>query len=107
MIAALFAVQSALAQSWPDKPIRLVVPFSAGGNTDIVARLFAQELTKSLEQPVIVDNKPGASGNIGADAVAKSPADGHTFRRRESVIVSAARAPGFDYEKLARDPRRR
>ncbi len=79
VMAALIATQSVLAQTWPTKPIRLVVPFSAGGNTDIVARLFAQELSKALGQPVIVDNKPGAAGNIGADAVAKSPPDGYTF----------------------------
>jgi tripartite-type tricarboxylate transporter receptor subunit TctC len=79
LIAPVFTVQIAQAQSWPNKPIRLVVPFSAGGNTDIVARLFAQELSKTLGQSVIVDNKPGASGNIGADAVAKSPPDGYTL----------------------------
>jgi tripartite-type tricarboxylate transporter receptor subunit TctC len=78
-LAAVFTVQIAQAQSWPNKPIRLVVPFSAGGNTDIVARLFAQELSKTLGQPVVVENKPGASGNIGADAVAKSPPDGYTL----------------------------
>jgi tripartite-type tricarboxylate transporter receptor subunit TctC len=78
-LAAVFTVQIAQAQSWPNKPIRLVVPFSAGGNTDIVARLFAQELSKTLGQPVVVENKPGASGNIGADAVAKSAPDGYTL----------------------------
>jgi tripartite-type tricarboxylate transporter receptor subunit TctC len=79
LFAAVFTVQIAQAQSWPNKPIRLVVPFSAGGNTDIVARLFAQELSKTLGQSVIVENKPGASGNIGADAVAKSAPDGYTL----------------------------
>jgi tripartite-type tricarboxylate transporter receptor subunit TctC len=78
-LATVFTVQIAQAQSWPNKPIRLVVPFSAGGNTDIVARLFAQELSKTLGQPVVVENKPGASGNIGADAVAKSAPDGYTL----------------------------
>ncbi|RZL93523.1 MAG: tripartite tricarboxylate transporter substrate binding protein [Variovorax sp.] len=70
----------ALAQgSWPDKPIRLVLPFSAGGPGDITARLIAQGLGKQLNQSVIVDNKPGAGGIIGADFVAKSAPDGYTI----------------------------
>ncbi|WP_059411618.1 Bug family tripartite tricarboxylate transporter substrate binding protein [Cupriavidus basilensis] len=69
----------ARAETWPAKPIRLIVPFTAGGNTDIVARLVARELQKSLGQAVVVDNRPGASGNIGADTVAKSAPDGYTL----------------------------
>jgi tripartite-type tricarboxylate transporter receptor subunit TctC len=69
-----------LAQSpYPSKPIRFVVPYPAGGPLDTVARLLAQKVSQSVKQPVIVDNKPGAGGNIGADIVAKSPADGYTI----------------------------
>ncbi|MBT2322243.1 tripartite tricarboxylate transporter substrate binding protein [Variovorax paradoxus] len=65
--------------TWPDKPIRLVLPFSAGGPGDITARLIAQGLGKQLNQSVIVDNKPGAGGLIGSDFVAKSAPDGYTI----------------------------
>jgi tripartite-type tricarboxylate transporter receptor subunit TctC len=75
----LFAVGVANAQSYPSKPIRFVVPYPAGGPLDTVARLLGQKVSESVKQPVIVDNKPGAGGNIGADTVAKSPADGYTI----------------------------
>ena len=79
VVAGLLADPSAQAQNWPSKPIRLVVPFPPGGTTNVVARLLGQELSKSLDQPVVIDNRPGAAGNIGADSVAKSPPDGHTL----------------------------
>ena len=67
----------ASAQVFPAHPIKIIVPYPPGGTNDIVARLLAQKLTEQLGSPVIVDNKPGASGNLGADAVAKGPADGY------------------------------
>ena len=70
---------SALAQSFPSKPIRMIVPFPAGGTTDIVARILAQRMSETMGQPVVVENKAGAGGAIGADLVAKAPADGHTL----------------------------
>ena len=84
MLAAVFTMMMmspgiASAQAWPAKPLRIVVPFAAGGTTDILARAMAPVLQKSFAQPVVVDNKPGAGGNLGAADVAKSPADGYTF----------------------------
>jgi tripartite-type tricarboxylate transporter receptor subunit TctC len=67
------------ADAWPSKVVRLVVPFPAGGSTDVVARLIAQRLSEKLGQQFVVDNKPGAAGNLGTDNVAKSPADGYTL----------------------------
>ena len=67
------------AQSWPTKPVKVVVPFAPGGTTDLLGRLAAQHLTSALGQPFLVENKPGAGTNIGADLVAKSPSDGTTL----------------------------
>ncbi|GGH51593.1 MFS transporter [Comamonas phosphati] len=69
----------AAAQNYPAKPVTIIVPFSAGGTTDILARIMSQGLTSELGQPVVVDNKPGAGGNIGAALAARSPADGYTL----------------------------
>ncbi|WP_439683139.1 Extra-cytoplasmic solute receptor [Cupriavidus oxalaticus] len=74
-----FAAAPAFADAYPNKPIRLVVPFPPGGPTDTAARIIGQKMSESLKQPVVVDNRPGASGTIGAENVAKSPADGYTL----------------------------
>jgi len=75
---ALFA-GAAFAQGWPAKPVRIIVPFPPGGGTDVIARVTAQHLSQSWHQQVVVENKPGASGIIGSDIVAKSVADGYTL----------------------------
>ena len=67
------------AQTWPNRPIKLVVPFPAGGGADMAARTYGEKLSTLLGQPVLIDNKPGASGNIGAELVARAPADGYTL----------------------------
>jgi len=81
MIAMLLAgaALGAQAENYPSKPIKMIVPFSVGGTTDILARIIGQELTKAWGQQVIIDNRPGAGGNIGADLVAKSAPDGYTL----------------------------
>ena len=77
----------ALAQGFPNKPVHVIVPFTAGSATDILARTIGQKLAESWGQPVVVDNRPGAGGTIGAGVVAKSPADGYTL-----LVHSAAHA---------------
>jgi tripartite-type tricarboxylate transporter receptor subunit TctC len=75
----LFVAGAAAAQPWPSKPVRIIVPYPPGGTSDILARALAPGLQGALGQPVVVENKPGATGNLGADYVAKSPADGYTL----------------------------
>jgi tripartite-type tricarboxylate transporter receptor subunit TctC len=78
-LAGLTLTGTAWGQTWPNKPIKIVVPFPAGGTSDVLARLIGQKLSDALGQPVLVENKPGSNGNLGADAVAKSSPDGHTL----------------------------
>jgi tripartite-type tricarboxylate transporter receptor subunit TctC len=75
----LAASVTAIAQSYPARPIRIILPFTAGGGTDLLARLLAQRFTESLGQPAVVDNRPGAGGNLGADFVVKALPDGYTL----------------------------
>ena len=98
------AVSSGLARAqaaWPTKPLRLVVPFPPGGIADIAARSIGAEMAKDLGQPVVVENRPGAGGNIGAEAVAKSPPDGHTILY---AVASTFTANPHLYGKMPFDP---
>ena len=78
-LLALAAPAHAQTQTFPTKPVRFVVPFAAGSATDTMGRSYGQKMTEFLGQPVVIDNKPGANGMIGADSVAKAPADGYTL----------------------------
>lgn len=102
--AALATAPWAQAQAaWPDKPVRIVVPFAPGGTTDILARVIAPELSKAFGQSFVVDNKGGAGGNIGAEIVAKSPGDGYT------LLMGTVGTHGINkslYGKLPYDPQK-
>ena len=100
--AAVLAVPGVQAQAWPAKPIRVIVPYPPGGFTDVTARLVTQKLQERLGQTIVVDNKPGANGIIGVDAVAKSPPDGYTL----AVVIAAYAANTTLYPKLPYDPRK-
>lgn len=103
LILAAFA-GLACAQSFPAKPIRIIDGFPAGGGTDVLARIVAPKLMASLGQPVVVENRPGAGSNVGAEIVAKSPPDGHTLfvASSTSITVSATLYPKLPYS-LAKD----
>ncbi|WP_244788171.1 tripartite tricarboxylate transporter substrate binding protein [Cupriavidus pauculus] len=97
---SLLAVAPAAgAQDWPTRPIRMVVPYPPGGPTDIVARVVGQKLSERLGQTVVVDNRPGAGGNIGADAVAKSAPDGYTMlvaTTAHAINMTLFSKPGYN-----------
>src|SRR6266513_4365243 len=105
IIATLLGIAlgtSAYGETYPHRPVRLIVPFAAGGLNDVVARLIAPYLERSLGQPFIVDNRPAASGIVGTDATAKAPPDGYTLLMVASsfTVVPATNA------KLPYDPER-
>src|SRR5262245_51639231 len=100
ILAAAFA-SAAGAQTWPTKPIRMIAPFPAGGLVDVLARAVGEELARTLGQPVIVENRPGAGGNIGADVVAKAEPDGHTLLMTSPGIQSINQ---FLYKSMPFDP---
>ncbi|MDI1283007.1 MAG: tripartite tricarboxylate transporter substrate binding protein [Reyranella sp.] len=96
---AALAATAAQAQTFPDKPIHIIVPFTAGSATDVVARSLAQAMSKNLGQPVIVDNKTGAGGTIGASQVAKSAPDGYTLLANSSAhTVNPSIYPNLNYD---------
>ena len=101
LVAASLIASSALAQTYPSKPVRLIVPWSAGSGTDLMARSFAHKLGETLGQQVVVDNRGGAGAIIGSEVAAKSPPDGYTLYSGGSV--SMAISPAL-YSKVSYDP---
>lgn len=101
-LAAAMASGTAMAQAWPSKPISLIVPFPAGGTTDVLARALAEKLQQSLGQPVIVESKPGAGATLGADYVAKSKPDGYTLlvgAVHHTIASSVYKKLPYDFQK--------
>jgi tripartite-type tricarboxylate transporter receptor subunit TctC len=101
LLLATLAALDASAQAWPTRPLRVVAPYAAGGPIDISARLLAAKLQESLGQPVVVENRPGAGGNIGVELIAKGPADGYNLVM--SAIATLAINPSL-YPSLPYDP---
>ena len=101
LVLAALAATSVFAQTYPSKPIRLIVPFPPGGASDLTARTLGQKMSEGLGQPVVIDNKPGANGVVGIDVAAKAPPDGYTLllTDRGSLTVNP-----WLYQKLAYDP---
>jgi tripartite-type tricarboxylate transporter receptor subunit TctC len=100
-LATLPLSRPALAQAWPDRTVRVIVPWPPGGSTDVLVRLYAERLTAMLGQNFVVENRPGAGGNIGVDAVAKAAPDGSTMG---IVAVSHFSINPFLYARMAYDP---
>src|SRR6516165_12442215 len=90
-VAVAAVSRIARAQAYPTRPVRMIVPFPAGGSTDVLARLMGQRLSVRLAQPFLVENRPGATGNIGTEAVVRAPADGYTLLLATTTnVVNAA-----------------
>jgi tripartite-type tricarboxylate transporter receptor subunit TctC len=101
-VTLLFGISSAGAQPYPSKPIHIIVPYPAGGTSDILARALGPGITAALGQPVIVENKPGSTGNVGADFVAKAPADGYTLLLADigSLAISPSIFPTLPFDPV-------
>lgn len=99
-IVLAFSCASGIAQDWPARPIKLIVPFTPGTGQDIIARTIGPKLTERLGQPVVIENRPGASGNIGTELVAKAPPDGYTIMITASPVVFNP----LIYQNLGWDP---
>ena len=109
IVALATCALSSQAQTWPDKTIRFIVPYAPGQGADVLARLLAESLSKSLGQAIVVDNRAGAGGNIGATAAARSPADGYTFMlgtnatnaANEFLYAQLGYSPATDFDAVA------
>ena len=100
-VSAITSLPAMAAEAWPSKPIRLVVPYPPGGSSDIIARSIGQLISQELKQPVVIENKPGANGNLGAELVARAQPDGYTWLLCD--LGALAISPSV-YTKLAFDP---
>src|SRR5262245_16760158 len=101
-LAGIVAATSALAQSYANRPIKIIVPITAGSGTDVLTRALADKLAPVLGQPVIVENRPGAGGAVGATFVAKAAADGHILLATSSALTAApAIYPNLSYDPVA------
>ena len=101
-LAAAMTVSGAMAQAWPNRPITLIVPFPAGGTTDVLARALGERLQQSLGQPVVIESKPGAGATIGADFVVKSKPDGYTLlvgAVHHTIASSVYKKLPYDFQK--------
>src|SRR4051794_19814972 len=97
----LAGADGALAQGWPNRPIRMVVPYTPGGYTDLMARLVGQKISEAIGQPIVFENKPGANAIVGTDAVAKAAPDGYTFGTVIAAhAVNASLNPKLPYDTL-------
>ena len=101
--ALCLAMSGAQAQTWPSRPVKMLVSFPPGTTPDTVARVIGPRMQEALGQPVIVENRAGAGGNVAADAVAKSPADGYTLLVSTNAAVATNKVL---YENLSYDPER-
>ena len=101
--AAALCADAPFAQTYPVKPIRFIIPFTPGGNTDVLGRLLGQKLTEAWGQPVVIDNRAGAGGTVGVDQASKAPPDGYTIVMGTFGSVLVANSL---YKKLGYDPQR-
>ena len=101
VVLALVASTGAAQEAWPSRPVHVVVPYTPGTGADILARVLGPKLGERWKAAVVTDNKPGATGNIGADAAAKSPPDGYTLLMTSGSIVAAN---PFMYKNMGFDP---
>jgi tripartite-type tricarboxylate transporter receptor subunit TctC len=101
LAAALLAAGTAQAQGWPSRPVRMVVPFAPGGNTDILARVIAPRMAESLGQPVVIENRGGAGGAIGTEQVARATPDGYTIAMVSAAhVINPAMVKRLPYDSL-------
>lgn len=100
MVAAAAFAPQARAQSWPNKPLHVIVPFAPGGSTDVAARLVGQHLSKAFGQQVVIENRTGANGNIGTEAAAKAAPDGYTLLIAPDSVVANPHIYKVDYDPL-------